>query len=352
MLNKQSSNMHGIFRSGKYSILFDLLIMLVVGLIIIIYYTTINHLTGKDSMGYGSDAVFSMLITFILYFLFRRMFGFLNDKFPWKESIKKRLIIEVPLIIVISVGTMVVFTLFWNNLHNKSTNQVTLFMNSTIALLVSVIINLFTEGSTIFKLYKETAVSAEILKRKTLESHFETLKSQVAPHFLFNSLNTLIALIDESPKIAKDFVQHLANYYRYSMQINARETVDLETELNLVRNYIFLLTSRFGENLKIEFPQNNKEFEKHVVPLAVQLLVENAVKHNVISSSKPLTISILVGENTVAVRNNLQKKDATEISNRLGLDNIRNRYAIVCQLPIHVNETEDYFEVKLPLLDR
>lgn len=344
--------MKGIFRSGRYSILFDLLIMLAVGCVIIIYYTTINYLLGKNSAGYISDAVFSILITFILYFLFRRMFGFLNANFPWKDSIRKRLMIEVPLILIISIGAMLLFTLFWNYLHEKETVPATLFMNCTIAVMVSVIINLFTEGSTIFKLYKETAVSAEILKRKTLESHFETLKSQVAPHFLFNSLNTLIALIDENPRMAKDFVQHLANYYRYSMQVNARETVDLETELNLVRNYIFLLTSRFGDNLKIEFPNKSSEFEKHVVPLAIQLLVENAVKHNVISSSKPLTISILIEKNTVAVRNNLQKRDATEISNRLGLDNIRNRYAIVCQLPIEVKESEHYFEVKLPLLDR
>lgn len=344
--------MKGIFRTGKYSVFVDLLIMLAVGVLIIIFYSTINYLSGRNTAEYSADAAFSILITFILYFLFRRMFGFLNANFPWKESIKKRLIIEVPLIIIISIGAMLLFTLFWNNFHNKETSNAILFMNCTIAFLVSVIINLFTEGSTIFKLYRETAVSAEILKRKTLESHFETLKSQVAPHFLFNSLNTLIALIDENPKTAKDFVQHLANYYRYSMQVNARETVDLETELNLVRNYIFLLTSRFGDNLKVEFPKGSQNFNKHVVPLAIQLLIENSVKHNIISSSKPLTVSIILEDNYLIVRNNLQKKDASEISNRLGLDNIRNRYAIVCNLPIEVVETDAYFQVKLPLLNK
>jgi two-component system, LytTR family, sensor kinase len=343
--------MKGIFRTGKYSILVDLLVMLAVGLVIIVFYTTINYLSGKNTAEYSADAAFSILITFILYFLFRRMFGFLNDKFPWKESIKKRLMIEVPMILIISIGAMLFFTLFWNQIHNKESSNAILFMNCTISFLVSVIINLFTEGSTIFKLYKETAVSTEILKRKTLESHFETLKSQVAPHFLFNSLNTLIALIDENPKIAKDFVQHLANYYRYSMQVNANETVDLETELNLVRNYIFLLTSRFGDNLKVEFPVHSASYNKHIVPLAIQLLIENSVKHNIISSSKPLTVSIIIEDKYLIVRNNLQKKDASEISNRLGLDNIRNRYAIVCNQPIEVVESDAYFQVKLPLLN-
>jgi LytS/YehU family sensor histidine kinase len=227
-----------------------------------------------------------------------------------------------------------------------------LFTNCTIALLISVIINLFTEGSNIFKLYREAAVGAEVLKRKTLESHFETLKSQVAPHFLFNSLNTLIALIDENPQTAKDFVQHLANYYRYSMQINSRETVELDTELNLVRNYIFLLTSRFGDNLKVQFPDKSTDFDKHVIPLAIQLLVENAVKHNVISSSKPLHVSILIQQEKLIVRNNLQKKDASEFSNRLGLSNIQNRYEIVSGKSIVVQETKDHFEVHLPLLNR
>ncbi len=343
--------MKGIFRTGKYSIFFDMLIMLAVGLVIIVFYTTINYLSGRNTTEYSADAAFSILITFILYFLFRRMFGFLNDKFPWKESIKKRLMIEVPLILIISIGAMLFFTLFWNQIHNKETSNAILFMNCTISFLVSVIINLFTEGSTIFKLYKETAVSTEILKRKTLESHFETLKSQVAPHFLFNSLNTLIALIDENPKTAKDFVQHLANYYRYSMQVNANETVDLETELNLVRNYIFLLTSRFGDNLKVEFPVYSASYNKHIVPLAIQLLIENSVKHNIISSSKPLTVSIIIEDKYLIVRNNLQKKDASEISNRLGLDNIRNRYAIVCNQSIEVVESDAYFQVKLPLLN-
>lgn len=344
--------MKGIFRTGKYSVFVDLLIMLAVGFAIIVFYTTINYLSGKNTAENYADGAFSILITLILYFLFRIMFGFLNENFPWKESIKKRLIIEVPLILFISIGAMILFTLFWNQLHNKETSNAILFMNCTVAFLVSVIVNLFTEGSTIFKLYRETAVSAEILKRKTLESHFETLKSQVAPHFLFNSLNTLIALIDENPKTAKDFVQHLANYYRYSMQVNARETVDLETELNLVRNYIFLLTSRFGDNLKVEFPQESANFSKHVVPLAIQLLIENSVKHNIISSSKPLKVSIILEDKYLIVRNNLQKKDASEISNRLGLDNIRNRYAIVCNLPIEVVETDAYFQVKLPLLNK
>jgi len=344
--------MKGIFRPGKDSILIDLIIMLVVGIIIISYFTTNNYLIGKGSSAYAADAVFSILISFILYFLFRWMFGFLNANFPWKDSIKKRLLIEVPMIILISIGAMMIFTLTWNRFLGKETVSAVLFTNCTIALLISVIINLFTEGSNIFKLYREAAVGAEVLKRKTLESHFETLKSQVAPHFLFNSLNTLIALIDENPQTAKDFVQHLANYYRYSMQINSRETVELDTELNLVRNYIFLLTSRFGDNLKIQFPDKSTDFDKHVIPLAIQLLVENAVKHNVISSSKPLHVSILIQQEKLIVRNNLQKKDASEFSNRLGLSNIQNRYEIVSGKSIVVQETKDHFEVHLPLLNR
>lgn len=343
--------MKGIFRPGKYSILIDLTIMLVVGILIIFYFSTSNFLSGKGSSEYASHAAFSILITFTLYFLFRWMFGFLNSNFPWKDSIAKRLVIEIPLIIVISIGAMMVFTMMWNRVIGKETVSSELFTNCTIALLVSLIVNLFTEGSNLFKLYREAAVSAEVLKRKTLESHFETLKSQVAPHFLFNSLNTLIALIDENPQTAKDFVQHLANYYRYSMQINSRETVELDTELNLVRNYIFLITSRFGDNLKVEFPDKSTDFDKHIIPLAIQLLVENAVKHNVISSSKPLHVSILIQQEMLIVRNNLQKKDASEFSNRLGLSNIQNRYEIVSGKSIVVQETKDYFEVHLPLLN-
>jgi two-component system, LytTR family, sensor kinase len=206
-----------------------------------------------------------------------------------------------------------------------------------------------------FRQLQAALLEAEHLKQANLQSQLETLKNQVNPHFLFNSLNTLAALIPEDPNLAVRFVQKLAKVYRYILEIRELQTVSLADELSALRAYNFLLQIRFGDNLHINLDLPNHRLGDRVVPLSLQMLVENAVKHNVISTHKPLRIRVFVENDRIIVQNNLQRKgqfntDEAHESTGVGLQNIRNRYQLLAGQRVDVIVTTQQFAVSLPLL--
>lgn len=189
------------------------------------------------------------------------------------------------------------------------------------------------------------------LQREKVTFEYEYLKSQVNPHFLFNSLNTLTSLIDERPKAAIEYTDHLSDLYRNMLAHPDRTLVSIEEDLNILSNYIHIQKTRFGEALLIEesIPEDIKR-TKRVVYLALQLLVENAIKHNIVSSSQPLTIKIHVEGDYIIVTNPIQKKVSPQKSSGMGLSNIEKRYALVTERPISYVEHNRQFIVRLPLL--
>ena len=186
------------------------------------------------------------------------------------------------------------------------------------------------------------------LKKEKIESQFEALKSQINPHFLFNSFNTLITIIEENPEMAVEFVEKLSDFYRSILQYREMEVISLEEEVELVQNYAFLLKKRFGDNLSLTVRSGSRQ--AYIAPLTLQILVENAVKHNIISKSRPLNIEICAEEQYITVRNNLQKKIAMEISTGFGLQSIVNRYALLIDRAVRIEETEGYFSVSIPII--
>jgi two-component system, LytTR family, sensor kinase len=333
----------------------DLLIMAFVGLLISSYFLVLNVCTVGDSSefqdSYTGNIVFSASISMFLYGLFRIMFRYLNEHFPWQKSIGSRIILQLILIIVVSIIGMTVFMYVWSGLFSSASYSHTQYIsNNVIAVIVSLILNALYEGVNLYRQLKDSQVFAEQLKRQNIESHFETLKNQVGPHFLFNSLNTLLVLIDEDVVQARIFVEKLSAYYRYTLQVNEKATVELNTEIELLTNYIFLLKCRFGENLILEINLPSDILQKHIIPLSIQMLVENAVKHNVISGQKPLTIKIYSENSFLVVENNLQQRDSLNSSNGIGLVNIRNRYEIVSLKTIRIEKSDSFFKVLLPLI--
>lgn len=206
-----------------------------------------------------------------------------------------------------------------------------------------------------FKQLQAALLEAEQLKKANVESQLETLKNQVSPHFLFNSLNTLTALIPEDPDLAVRFVQKLAKVYRYILEIREMNTVSVAEELSALRAYTFLLQIRFGDKLHVLLELPETALTGRIVPLSLQMLVENAVKHNIISAHKPLTIRVFLENNRIIVRNNLQRKtqhspDDTGESTGLGLQNIQNRYQLLSGQSVDVIVTTQQFAVSLPLM--
>ncbi len=188
------------------------------------------------------------------------------------------------------------------------------------------------------------------IERERIQSQFETLRNQINPHFLFNSFNTLISTISKDQELAIDYVQQLSDYFRTILEQRDKETITLDEELELVKRYLFLQKQRFGENLKVEISINENLEDYIIPPLTLQLLVENAIKHNIIARAKNLHVSILSNENTLVVKNNLQEKTQKEPSTGVGLSNIINRYRILFNKEIEIIKTENEFIVHLPLI--
>ncbi|MCB0804678.1 MAG: histidine kinase [Bacteroidales bacterium] len=191
------------------------------------------------------------------------------------------------------------------------------------------------------------------LQEENIISQFETLKSQVNPHFLFNSLNVLSSLIFIDQDKAAKFVRQLSKVYRYVLDHKDMDTIVLREELPFIESYIFLLKTRFDQNLQVKIEIPEEKMDHKVAPMVIQLLVENAIKHNVISRLKPLSVSITATseDDYLTVSNNLQLKSSTERSSRIGLSNIRKRYDYLSGKKVDIIHDENHFTVKIPLLN-
>ena len=195
---------------------------------------------------------------------------------------------------------------------------------------------------------RDILIREEKLKTEIVKLEYEALKNQVNPHFLFNSLNTLTSLVSENND-AVSFIKNLSDVYRYVLDQKDKEIVTLSSEIQFVNSYLYLHKIRFGENLVLNV--DIKSPNKMVVPLAVQMLVENAIKHNIISEDDPLKISIYEDPEYLTIENNLQLKSIIHDSSKIGLKNIKSRYAYLTDKEFIVKSISDKFIVKVPLLD-
>lgn len=195
---------------------------------------------------------------------------------------------------------------------------------------------------------KTIAVENEALRSENLLTRFEALKSQLDPHFLFNSLNTLQSLITIDTEKAEHYLQQLSSVLRYTLQ--NKEVISLEEELKCVHSYCEMMQIRYGENLKFEFNIDAKYNNFSVLPLSLQSLIENSVKHNVISSKQPLVVTVATGDNSISVSNPIQAKATPEESNGIGLANLTERYRLKWNKTVEITDNGSTFCVKLPLV--
>ncbi|MGB0880514.1 MAG: 2TM domain-containing protein [Polaribacter sp.] len=187
---------------------------------------------------------------------------------------------------------------------------------------------------------------------KTETAKFESLKSQIDPHFLFNSLNVLTSLIGENPAQAEKFTTKLSKVYRYVLEQRNKELTPLEEELRFAKTYMELLEMRFEDAVKFTIPSTINKNDLKIVPLSLQLLLENAVKHNVVSSAKPLKISIFEQDGFLHIENNINPKEAIEKSTKVGLKNIADRYGLITDKRVIIENNNKIFKVSLPLLTK
>jgi LytS/YehU family sensor histidine kinase len=225
-------------------------------------------------------------------------------------------------------------------------------LNIIYGTLINLFFHLLNAIIYFFKEYKRQWDEAEELRRTNSQAQMQLIKSQINPHFLFNNLNVLSGMVIKDNPDANKFIEEFSKVYRYVLSNQDKELVELQTELEFIDSYLFLLSKRFhqGLSVNINIPDHYKTW--HVVPAALQMLIENAIKHNVASKNKPLHIDIHAnGDQTLVVKNNLQLRSMTEPSTRIGLQNIVKRYELISGRSVVVKKTDKIFEVSLPLLN-
>ena len=218
-------------------------------------------------------------------------------------------------------------------------------------LIPTLCVTLIYESVIFFQDWKRNVQKTEALARENMESQLEVLKNQLDPHFLFNSLNTLASLTDYENTEAQQYLEQLSDVYRYVLLSRDKDTVTLEEEMAFLDAFVYLNKVRFRENLQVVKEISPEAYQQQVAPLSLQMLVENAIKHNIVSREKPLKILIKQeGEAFLMVVNNVQEKTIFEKSTKTGLQNISNRYQLLSNQQVEISRGKDVFSVRIPLM--
>ncbi len=214
---------------------------------------------------------------------------------------------------------------------------------------ITSVILTFAQSRAFLESWRQTAINAEKLKKENISTKFESLKNQVNPHFLFNSLNVLTSLVYEDQEKAVSFIRKLSDVYRYVLVHKEQELIPIEEELKFLENYTYLQRIRFDDNLVVNV-KKDEDVKGWVPPLVIQLLVENAIKHNTVSEAYPLTVEIVIGSSTLVVKNNIREKLSKD-STGIGLKNIEERYRYLSDKKVEIHNDGSTFAVTLPLLN-
>ncbi|MBX7180860.1 MAG: histidine kinase [Bacteroidia bacterium] len=299
--------------------------------------------------------LFSCLYTTFFWLTNRQIIIFFRRKFPLPEQVNLRIVAQMVSVIAYTYLASILLCLIPKlvfKVEPVALNGASELRMTVVSLVASNSIAAIYEIVYVVTRWNQARFEAENLKKINLETQLESLKSQVNPHFLFNSLNTLVAIIPDQPEVAVEFVQNLSKVYRYVLEIRERPLITVKEELDFIRSYIFMLQIRYPQNLSFDIQISPQNLNKKVLPLSFQLLIENAIKHNIISHKQPLSIRISdQGEDWISIANNLQTRPNPDTGTGIGLSNISERYRMLGGKEIELIKTNEKFEVKLPFIE-
>jgi two-component system, LytTR family, sensor kinase len=281
-----------------------------------------------------------------------------RTRYPDFAAVKRRLTVQAVIMVLYTLAATNVLGYFLHDYcgmqkgnYPGQTIQDIIINSNNAAVFSSLAVVAIYESIYFMNELRKSIEEKEMLKRESLQAQLNALKTQVNPHFLFNNLNTLTSVIPDNPQQAIAFVQQLSTVYRHILEVKDEKLIPLQEELDVLKAYAFLLKTRFGSNLAINIAVEHGKMQQHVVPLSLQLLMENAIKHNIVSADRPLTIEVYTVNGTLVMRNNLQKKKQLFESTGIGLNNIRNRYKLLCERLVEVKESSGSFTVSIPLIE-
>lgn len=274
----------------------------------------------------------------------------LEKRMPLSTNPLRRMFLQTAILYVIII-TPILF--IYNDqiaFATRASAQLIKAVGFVVYFLLSVAFNLMYLGVIYFYNWRQDVLNLAFMQRQQATVQYDNLRNQLNPHFLFNALASLNSLISENQQLASDFLQQLAQVYRYTLQSRGKETVSVKTELGFIAHYISLLKTRFPKDLQFKIRVNEDTTDKGIVPVTSQMLIENVIKHNVISREHPLTISITTTEDYFIIENKVNKKDQIETSNKQGLDNLKSLYKYLTDKPVEITEANNLFTVKIPLV--
>ncbi|MEP7230887.1 MAG: histidine kinase [Ginsengibacter sp.] len=292
-----------------------------------------------------------------IWILIKTLSTYLDTIIPFEKNIVKRIAIQVATALVLDFPIYIL--LFMDN-RPFGLNFLTTQFLAIISLLIFIFILFMNIGYDAFYFFKQwqtsvrekakLQVQAAELKMDKSMMQYHHLKNQVNPHFLFNNLTSLDGLIQTNPDLASDFVRHLSKVYRYVLEHKENEVVSLETEVDFIQHYISLLELRYKNVLQISTNISKSAFEKGIVMVTLQMLIDNAIKHNSLEADAPLKISVWDENGNLHVKNNKQLRRQIETSNKHGLQQLKDLYSYLSEQKIVVDETIESFTIILPLL--
>ncbi|SNR42213.1 Sensor histidine kinase, LytS/YehU family [Maribacter sedimenticola] len=332
--------------------------VLKIGVIITLVIVIINLLFSDwDTITWFGELQFAgitFLYSFVLTFVNAYFNQYISKIYSWEKHTQKRLwygAIGSILLTILAFALLRCFievVLFGNDFSKfLETENLGHYLG---ILVITLIVSLFLHAFYFYKALQDTKVKEQKIIAGSASAKFDALKNQLDPHFLFNSLNVLTSLIEEDPDQAQKFTTSLSKVYRYVLEQKSKNLISVDEELKFARTYVRLLKMRFEDSIIFEIPEKALNPEAKIVPLSLQLLLENAVKHNIVTSAKPLHIKIYEEGNYLYVSNNLQEKQVVKKSSGVGLQNIRQRYAILTKEEMQIFKSDREFKVRLPML--
>ncbi|NET33796.1 MAG: histidine kinase [Cyanothece sp. SIO1E1] len=302
---------------------------------------------------YWLDFVFTGIFWVVLWKGNEWVAGWNFGAFTWQNRPTSRLLIGVLGHCVYTFLAAVLLTQIMTYIQNGQMRPISSFgevlRDHLPSLFIALVISLFMTARSFLYNWRELAIQNEKLKTESMASRFASLKAQVNPHFLFNSLNVLSGLVYRDADLSAQFIKKLSEVYRYVLDQQEQELVPVGEELDFVDSIVFLQQIRFGDNLKVSIDVS-RDSSKMIAPLALQMLIENAIKHNVISAQSPLNIQIKENGQYYVVSNTLQPKTVMGESLGLGLENIRKRYGFLTNRAVEILQEQGQFIVKLPII--
>jgi two-component system, LytTR family, sensor kinase len=277
----------------------------------------------------------------------------IERRYPELHQTTQRITGKVLVFIFVMTPSVLLIIWLYDSCHilGYQLQRMDIFKGLFLGFAVNMIFETLFEADYVFTKLKESAAEKETMQELSLQTDFDLLKNQVNPHFLFNCFNTLSSLISVDRQKAEQFLNELSKVYRYLLRNNEEGLSTVENEIKFIHSYFQLLQTRHGEAVQLNTDIDKRYYPYLLPSLTLQLLVENVVKHNALSKNKPLVIDIFTTTgNKLVVNNNLQRRTIKAPSNKVGLDNIRARYALLRQYDFQVIENEKNFTVVLPLI--